>query len=360
MTQFRRLRSALLLSAPLALLAMGVAQSAEKLKYFGYSGNEKSEFYQPYFDKYGEVEFSISGSSEEMKQKIVAGFPTDVVTPCVNHQYRMMADNNYLLPIDYSKIPNMKNVLPVMQKLEPYKAADGKSYYVPREHGSNVWVYLKDKFPKKPTTAVEFFDESHKDRIALLSPAEDVVWLGGHLAGVDTYQSERFTPEQLEKFKQAFATMLSNSRLLISSSAEAVHALAGGEVDAIYTYNDGASLMKKEGLDVVVQMDATEGYFAWQCGLGIPKNHTAPLDQIYDYINATLDTDAQAKLLRANGMFVVDAGAYAQMSPEELDNLGLDTKDPTAAFANFSIHAPGNQENLDDLIKMWEALKAQR
>lgn len=344
------------------LLAQGAPAtlSAETLKYYGYAGNEKSEFYQAYFDKHGAVDFSISGSSEEMKQKIISGFPSDVVNPCINVQYYTLADGGYLLPLDYGKIPNASGILPSMQGLASYKAGDGKVYYVPREHGSNVWVYLRDKFPDKPASAVDFLDDKHKGRIALLTSAEDVLWLAGKAAGIDVWQTEKFTPEQIEKFKQAFAKMLTNARLLVSSSAEAVQALASGEVDAVYMYNDGASLMKKEGLDVVVQNDAAEGYFAWQCGLAIPKGHQAPLEQIYDYINAVLDADAQAKLLKANGLFVVNEAAYSRMSPEELDTLGLDSSNPTAAFSHFQIHAAGNQQNLDQLIKLWEALKAQR
>lgn len=348
--------------AALLFGAIGAASSSaqDRLKYYGYSGNEKPEFYQAYFDRYGAVDFSISGSSEEMKQKIISGFPSDVVNPCINVQYYTLADGGYLLPLDYSKIPNAKGVLPSMQDLASYKAADGKVYYVPREHGSNVWVYMKDKFPEKPVSAVDFLNDDYKGRIGLLGSAEDILWLGGKVAGIDVWQTEKFTPEQIEKFKQAFAKMLTNARLLITSSAEAVQALASGEVDAVYTYNDGASLMKKEGLNVVLQNDAKEGYFAWQCGLSIPKNHQAPLDQIYDYINAVLDADAQAKLLRANGLLVVNEAAYSKMSAEELENLGLNSTDPTAAFAHFEIHAAGNQQNLDELIKLWEALKAQK
>ena len=356
----KKVFAALVLSVPVALLAAGFAQAAEKLKYFGYSGNEKPEFYQTYFDKYGEVDFSISGSSVEIKQKILAGFPADVVSPCISAPYYALADNDYFLPLDYSKIPNAKHLLPAMRDLPSYKAKDGKVYYVPREHGSVVWVYSKDKFPDKPASALEFLDDKYKGRIALAAAAEDIIWLAGKSVGVDVWQAEKFTPEQIEKIKLAFARMLTNSRLLISSSSEAVQAIAGGEVDAVYMYNDGVSLMKSEGLNVAIQDDATEGYFAWQCGLSILKTHKAPLDQIYDYINATLETDAQAKLLAANRLFVVNADAYAKMSPEELDNLSLSRTNPTAVFDKFEIHAAGNQENIDQLTKLWEALKAQR
>lgn len=359
-THMKQICSALLLCVPLALIAAGVAQSAERLKYLGYSGNEKPEFYQKYFDKYGAVDFSISGTSQEIKQKITAGFPADVVNPCVNAGFYALANNEYFLPLDYSKIPNAAHLLPSMQNLPSYKAADGKVYYVPREHGSMVWVYLKDKFSNKPTSALEFLDDAYKGRIAVSAAAEDVMWLAGKLVGVDVWQAERLTPEQVDKMTQGYAKLLSSSRLLLTSSAEGMQAITSGEVDAIYMYDDGFSLMKKEGLNVAVQYDATEGLVWWQCGLAIMKNHSAPLDQIYDYIDAVLDTDAQAKLLRANGLFVVNADAYAKMSPEELDTLGLDTKDPAAAFAKFEIHHPGNQENLAQLTKLWEALKAQR
>lgn len=356
----KKLSSALLLSVPLALIAIGVAQSAERLKYFGYSGNEKPEFYQKYFDKHGAVDFSISGSSTEIKQKISAGFPADIVNPCIAAPYYALADNGYFLPVDYSKIPNAARLLPAMKNLPSYQAADGKIYYVPREHGSMVWIYLKDKFPNQPTSAIEFLDDAYKGRIAINASAEDIIWLAGKSVGVDVWQAERFTPEQMDKLTQAFAKMLSNSRLLLSSSSEALQAIASGEVDAVYMYNDGFSLMKKEGLGIAIQDDASEGHFSWQCGLAITKNHTAPLDQIYEYIDAVLDADAQAALLRANGLFVVNADAYVKMSSEELDALGLAAANPTAAFAKFEIHPAGNQANIDQLTKLWEALKAQR
>lgn len=345
----------------LALWGPDAASAQERLKYFGYAGYENPELYGSYGPKYGQVDFAIAGSSQEITQKIMAGFKADVVSTCVGVAYYRLAEAGKLLPVDDARLAGvMADVVPSLRNQDLLRAPDGKNYFVPREYGSVIWLYKKSAFPQEPKSVTDFVADNLKGRIAVSAYAEDVTWLAGQIAGVDVRKKERLTNDEIARVKGAFVKLIGNSRMLVTSTAEAIQALSSGEVDAVYFYDDGEPLMRKQGLDVAAQKNAREGKFTWQCGSSILADHAASLDQIYAYLNATLEQKSQYILLSKNGFHVPNVKAYELLDDAQLKDLDLSRDNLIKGLDDFTALPRSNPENHEQLVKLWEAVKSQR
>jgi len=105
-------------------------------------------------------------SSSEQIFELTRGKLCDVITP--THSYFSQRNNQLLLsllPIDFSRIPNYKNVFPILKGLK-YKEYKGNSYAIPLLGGSYGLAYNADKVPE-PTSFDVLFDPANKCKITI-------------------------------------------------------------------------------------------------------------------------------------------------------------------------------------------------
>jgi len=105
-------------------------------------------------------------SSPEQVFNLTRGKFCDVITP--THNYFSQRNNQLfrsLLPIDFSRIPNYRNVFSSLKKLK-YKEYRGESYAVPLLGGSYGLAYNADKV-QEPTSFDVLFDPANKCKITI-------------------------------------------------------------------------------------------------------------------------------------------------------------------------------------------------
>ena len=109
-----------------------------------------AEFERWYFDTYGEkvkVNYSTYSSNESMYAKISSGASNyDIIVPSDYMIQRLIEEEggSLLAPLDYSNIPNAKNILPEFQNsaYDPDKDGDGyNDYSVPYMYGMIGIIY---------------------------------------------------------------------------------------------------------------------------------------------------------------------------------------------------------------------------
>lgn len=105
-------------------------------------------------------------SSPEQIFELARGKLCDVITP--THNYFAQRNNQLflsLLPIDFSRIPNYKNVFPIFKNLK-YKEYMGENYAIPLLGGSYGLAYNADKVAE-PTSFDVLFDPANKCKITI-------------------------------------------------------------------------------------------------------------------------------------------------------------------------------------------------
>jgi spermidine/putrescine transport system substrate-binding protein len=105
-------------------------------------------------------------SSPEQVFNLTRGKLCDIITP--THNYFSQRNNQLfrsLLPIDFSKIPNYKNVFSILKKLK-YKEYMGKNYAIPLLGGSYGLAYNADMV-QEPTSFDVLFELANKCKITI-------------------------------------------------------------------------------------------------------------------------------------------------------------------------------------------------
>lgn len=251
-----------------------------------------------------DVNMSLFATNDELFAKLKAGNPGfDVIVPS-NEFVTRMAQADMIIPLDHSKIPNMKNIDQAF--LDP--AFDkGRKFSMPY-----TWLvlgigYRKSKVKGVPDSWKWLFDsDQYKGRIALLSESADVFRLGFKYLGKSVND---VTPELISQVE----AMLIKQKPFIKAFHEdnGQDLLLSGEVDLVLEYNgDIAQVMLEDpDLDFVVPK---EGSLLNSDCLCIPKGAPHP-NNAHAFINYLLDAKAGAEISKVIKYPTPNAAAKALM-----------------------------------------------
>ncbi|AIE60177.1 ABC transporter substrate-binding protein [Bacillus methanolicus] len=253
------------------------------------------------------VIYETFDSNEAMMTKIEQGGTAyDIAVPS-EYAIQKMKEENLLLPIDHSKIPNLKYIDPRFLNL-PFDP--GNKYSVPYFWGTVGILYNKDILgDKKITKWNDLWDPKLKNEILLIDGAREVMGIGLnslHYSLNDTNKTHLLeAKEKLDKLTPNIKAIVGDEiRMLMENNEAAIGVVWSGTA---------AELMgKKDNLEYVVP---EEGSNLWFDNMVIPKT-AKNVAAAHKFINFMLDPKIAAQNTEYVGYSTPNKEALKYMDKE--------------------------------------------
>ena len=252
-----------------------------------------------------EVNMSLFATNDELFAKLRAGNPGyDVIVPGSEFVERMIKAD-LLVPLDHSKIPNMKNVAPEFINDAPYDP--GRKFSLPY-----TWLvigigYRKSKVKNAPDSWKAIFDNSeNKGRIAVFSDASE---LYRHVFKYLGKSANGATPELIKEAEAVLMKQKPNIKAFHEDNGQDL--LLSGEVDLVMEYNGDIAQVMAEDKDIGFVVPK-EGSLKQSDTLAIPKGAPHP-ENAHKFINFLLDAKTGADIFKTIKYPSPNAAATALM-----------------------------------------------
>lgn len=232
-----------------------------------------------------EANMSLFADNDELFAKLREGNPGfDVIVPSDTYVARMRAAD-MLMPLDYSKIPNISNLNPLFTDAD---YDPGRKYSVTYMWGTMGIGYRKSEVPEGITSWADMFDsDKFSGRMAILSESSSMIGM------VSMYLGTGMNPKTQEEIDAA-TDLLIKQKPHFKTIAEdnGQDLLLSGEVDVTIEWSGdiGQVMLEDDDLDYVIPK---EGSLIWADNLSIPVGAPHP-DNAHAFINYILDAQAGA------------------------------------------------------------------
>jgi spermidine/putrescine transport system substrate-binding protein len=265
-----------------------------------------------------------------------------------------------LQPIDYSKIPNARNLIPTVVKIaDPAITARGQRYAIPYLLGQDGLIYNASKV-SKPTSWFDLLKPEYKGKVVMLGGANEVFEIWPKVLG---YDLQHLTKAQLAKVSDFLVKFIkSQCRVVTEDPAQALSILAAGNGYAIASGNSlGYPVLAPKG-DKLASTMPKEGGASWVDSWAIPKS--APnIDSAYAFINHMLSTSVQAKVATTLTEGTVNALAVPKVSAVNAQIFKYGTLSntfgtPFAPLFRFPLQSSAAQTSYEDWQTAWQDIKA--
>lgn len=348
-----------LTTALAAVLALGTAFpafSADTLTVFDWSGYEDPAFHPAYTQKHdGSPEFSFFGDEEEAFQKLRSGFKADVAHPCSQSVVKWR-EAGLLEPLDTAKLTAWNDILPNFKAMKNLMTSDdGTAWFIPFEWGNTVLTYRTDTVkPEEIASLKAFADPRFKDRVSIGDNVDDAYALASLAIGLKDWTA--MTDAQLAEASAFLREVHKNVRLYWTDNTDLSQALASGEVDLAWAWNETATTLQAESQPVAIKKDTQEGLSTWVCGYVRLKGAEASADLAYDYLNAVTEPAVAAYMVESWGYGHSNAKGMAAVDPKILAEKGY--ADVDAFVANTLFQSPMPTELRQKMIAEFEKIKS--
>jgi spermidine/putrescine transport system substrate-binding protein len=304
------------LLALLPLLAFGVfsARAADKeLNLYAWSEYIPQSVLDGFTKETGiKVNYETFASGEEMLAKLLAGGTRyDLVQP-PDYIAEALIKNKLLVPLDYTKLPNFKNLLPGFTGM-PHDPE--QKFTLPYMAGT-VGIVVNTEKVKEPVTGYkDLFSDNYKNRIVVLDDGRELVVAALYTLGIGLND---ITPANLAKVRPILAAWLKNVKLFDSDSPKT--ALLNGDVDLGLVWGGEAAILWNEDKKFQYVLPA-EGAHLFVDVLAIPKRakNVEAAHKFLDYIlrpEVSVQISGEFPYTNPNGE------ARKLLTPEQLGNPG--------------------------------------
>ena len=294
-----------------------------------------------------EVQYDLFADNDELFAKLRGGNPGyDVIVPTNDYVERMLVAE-MLLPLDHSKIPNMKNIEAGF--LDP--AFDpGRQYSMPYMWGTIGVGYRKSAVEDIPTSWNDLLNsDKYAGRIALMSEPQTVMQMALKAMGKSLND---FSDENIAAAEKMISDQKSNIVAFAPDNGQDL--LLAGEVDLAMEWN-GDILQAMEEDDDIGYVVPDEGGLLWEDTLCIPKG--APnVENAHALINYLLDAQVGADIADYVYYATPNAAAKALMSDEYTGNPAIFPSADATAKSEVSVY-PG-QDVVRKIDEAWTRIKA--
>ncbi|PZD93195.1 spermidine/putrescine ABC transporter substrate-binding protein [Paenibacillus sambharensis] len=255
------------------------------------------------------VIYQTFDSNEAMLTKIQQGGTTyDIAVPS-EYAISKMKEEELLLPIDHSLIPNLKYINPRFLDLSFDR---GNEYSIPYFWGTVGIIYNASLLPE----GIEFeswddlWDDRLDNQILLVDGAREVMGFALNSLG---YSLNDTNEEHLQEAKRKLNELTPNVKAIVGDEIKML--LAGEEAGAGVVWSgDAAEIMgENENLDYVIPK---EGSNLWFDNMVIPKT-ARNIEGAHKFINFMLEPDNAARNAEYVGYSTPNQAAM-ELLPEEI------------------------------------------
>ncbi|HEX5563902.1 MAG TPA: ABC transporter substrate-binding protein [Sporosarcina sp.] len=257
------------------------------------------------------VIYETFDSNEGMMSKIEQGGTAYDISVPSEYMIEMMKEKNLLLPIDYSKIPNIKHIDPYFLDL----AFDpGNQYSVPYFWGT-VGIAFNPTLLEGQTFKSwdDLWDPSLKQRVILVDSARETIGMGLNSLG---YSLNSTDLDELREATDKLKTLSPNVKAVIGD--EVTQLMINNEAAVSLTWSGQAADMmyENEDIDYVVP---EEGSNLWFDNIVIPKT-AKNIEGAHAFINFMLDPEVAAQNADYVGYSTPNLTALDLMDPEVVED----------------------------------------
>ncbi|MEW4372173.1 ABC transporter substrate-binding protein [Paenibacillus kandeliae] len=253
------------------------------------------------------VIYQTFDSNEAMLTKIEQGGTTfDVAIPS-DYAISKMREEKLLLPLDHSKLPNLKNIDPSFLNLS---FDPGNKYSAPYFWGTVGIVYNPKLTSLKFHSWNDLWDPSLRNNVLLTDGAREVIGMSLNSLGYSLNDTnEQHLQQALAKLKK----LTPNVKAIVGDEIKML--LANNEAAAGLVFSGDASeiMSENEDLDYVVPEEGTN---LWFDNMVIPKT-AANVDAAHKFINFMLDPKVAAQNAEYVG-YSTPNDAALKLLPEDI------------------------------------------
>jgi spermidine/putrescine-binding protein len=263
-----RIVAAICLAAAAAWSCTSKQEAPKELNLFAWSEYVPQAVIDGFTNETGiKVNYETYGSNEEMLAKLESGAQRyDLIQPS-EYNIEGLVKENQLRPIDWSQVPNIKNIAPAYKNL-PHDPQ--QKYTVPWMAGSVGIVVNTDKVKDEIKGYKDVFQKKYEGRIVVLDdPREIVTWA---LATIGKGPND-VTPETLAQIRPVLQQWLPLVKVYDSDSPKT--ALLNGDVDLGVVWSGEAALLYNEDPKFAYILPV-EGAHSFLDSLAMPANAPNP------------------------------------------------------------------------------------
>jgi spermidine/putrescine-binding protein len=258
------------------------------------------------------VNYETFASGEEMLAKLLAGGTRyDLIQP-PDYIAEALIKNKLLVPLDYKKLPNFKNLMPEFTKM-PHDPE--QTFTIPYMAGT-VGIVVNTEKVKEPVTGYkDLFSDKYKNRIVVLDDGRELVVAALYTLGIGLND---ITVANLDRARPILAAWFKNVKLFDSDSPKT--ALLNGDVDLGLVWGGEAAILWGEDKKFQYVLPA-EGAHLFVDVLAIPKRakNTEAAHKFLDYI---LRPEVSAEISGEFPYTNPNGEARKLLTPEQLGNPG--------------------------------------
>lgn len=309
-------RGAILIAATAAILMIINAQLAKSGAQPG--GNTLTvynwgEYIDPDLIKQFEKETGINviyetfDSNEGMMGKIEQGGTSYDITVPSEYMVEMMREKDLLIPLDYDKIPNIKNIDPYFRNL-PFDP--NSTYSIPYFWGTLGIAYNPSLLDGQTFESWNnLWDPSLKQEAVLVDSAREVIGMSLNSLG---YSLNSTNVDELREATDKLKTLSPNIKAVIGD--EVTQMMMNNEAAVSLIWSGQAADMMSENEDITYVVPK-EGSNLWFDNIVIPKT-VKNIDGAYEFINFMLRPEVAAQNADYVGYSTPNKEALTLLDPE--------------------------------------------
>lgn len=256
------------------------------------------------------VIYQTFDSNEAMMTKIEQGGTTFDVSIPSEYAISKMKEEDLLLKLDHSKIPNLKNIDSRFMNLsfDPDNA-----YSIPYFWGTVGIVYNPELVGDLTFASWnELWDQSLHNQILLLDGAREVMGMGLNSLGYSLNDTEE---AHLQEAKAKLQQLTPNVKAIVGDEIKLLLANEEAAVGLVWSGDASEIMGENEKLDYVVP---EEGSNLWFDNMVIPKT-AKNIEGAHQFINFMLDPEVAAQNTEYVGYSSPNQAAMALL-PEEISS----------------------------------------
>lgn len=294
------------------------------------------------------VQYDLFANNEEMFAKLKEGNPGfDLIFPS-DYMVETMIALKMLVPLDHSKIPNIKNIDPDPNFSDP-AYSPGMKYAVPYMWGTIGIGYRKSKMKTPPTSWKTVLDsDEFKGRIALLADQRSCIGIAMKYLG---YKLNSTNPKEIAEARDLLIKQKPNVKSFAEDNGQDL--LLSGECDVVMEWNGDIVQVMEEDSDIGYVVPK-EGSIVWMDNMCIPVGAPHP-GNAHAFIDHILDAKVGADIANFIHYASPNAAARQYILPKDLNNPAI-YPSAEAISASEVIIDVGDKARLFD--EAWVAIQA--
>ncbi|MGX1901257.1 spermidine/putrescine transport system substrate-binding protein [Thermolongibacillus altinsuensis] len=257
------------------------------------------------------VIYQTFDSNEAMMTKIAQGGTTfDVAVPS-EYAISKMKEEGLLLPIDHSKLPNLKYIDPRFLNLS---FDPGNKYSIPYFWGTVGIVYNPEMLGgKKITSWNDLWDPNLKNQILLVDGAREIM---GMALNSLHYSLNDTNKAHLQEAKRKLDALTPNIKAIVGDEIKMLLANEEAAVGIVWSGDAAEIMSENEKLDYVIPKEGTN---LWFDNMVIPKT-AKNIEGAHQFINFMLDPKNAAQNAEYVGYSTPNAKALEYLPKEIVED----------------------------------------